>query len=154
MPKLLLKGLLEKKKKILKNFKIAFFDHLKIFSASKFRIKMFNLYQSMNKKDDQDKEKDVIGHDRFCQERPSRSSVKKKKKITRRTRSAGEFSSISLNAANKRVAFKGNRSQSNEQGQSGSDKTPSRSESLVKLFSKRSRFQNFYFLKIQFFYNK
>lgn len=32
-------------------------------------LKMFNLYQSINRKEDkEDKESDVIGHDRFYQE--------------------------------------------------------------------------------------
>ncbi|GJQ73506.1 hypothetical protein Trydic_g13861 [Trypoxylus dichotomus] len=98
---------------------------------------MFNLYQSINKKDENEKELDVIGHDRFCQERPSRSSVRKKKKITRRTRSVAEFSH--LDATQKRNAFTSMRSRSSEQNAKIGLLSPQRSaESLTKLlFSKR-----------------
>ncbi|KAG5885642.1 hypothetical protein JTB14_012071 [Gonioctena quinquepunctata] len=93
---------------------------------------MFNLYQSMNKKDDQEKESDVIGHERFYQARTTGRSSKRKKRVTRRTHSAAEFPSSTLSAANKRAAFR-NRSQSSENSEDGKS-TPQRAESLVKIF--------------------
>ncbi|XP_071052166.1 slowpoke-binding protein isoform X2 [Onthophagus taurus] len=75
---------------------------------------MFNFYQNMNKKDDQDKGEEVIGHDRFYQERPSRSSVRKKKKITKRTKSVAEIPQLTDSAVQKRNAFSLSRSRSSE----------------------------------------
>lgn len=66
---------------------------------------MFNLYQTINKKGEEEKEPQVIGHERFYQERTSRSSSRRKKRVTRRSHSASEFSTGALNAANKRAAF-------------------------------------------------
>lgn len=99
---------------------------------------MFNLYQSMNRKDDkEEKEPDVIGHDRFYQERRSRSLVRKKKRVTRRTHSAAEFSNVTLEAAKRRAEFK-TRSQSSETKDDDAVKTPQRSESFAKaLFFRR-----------------
>ncbi|XP_074027610.1 slowpoke binding protein isoform X3 [Leptinotarsa decemlineata] len=93
---------------------------------------MFNLYQSLNKKDDQDKELEVIGHERFYQARTGRSS-KRKKRVTRRTHSAAEFPAATLTAANRRAAFR-NRSQSSENKSDDGKSTPQRADSLVKLF--------------------
>ncbi|KAK9888103.1 hypothetical protein WA026_000378 [Henosepilachna vigintioctopunctata] len=76
-------------------------------------LPMFNLYQSINKKDQDDKEPNVIGHERFYQERTSRSSLRKKKRPPRRAQSAAEFSAQTLNAASRRAAFK-TRSHSSE----------------------------------------
>lgn len=143
MPKNFLRNFLQKtkhkKSQLVDKFKKIFNKPFKILTGGKIRVKMFNLYQSMHRKDDQDKEKDVIGHDRFCQERPSRSSVKKKKKITRRTRSAAEFSSATLSVAHKRAAFRSNRSHSSDLFViNPTEKGPARSESFAKfLFSKR-----------------
>ncbi|XP_057654084.1 slowpoke-binding protein isoform X2 [Diorhabda carinulata] len=92
---------------------------------------MFNLYQSINKKEDQDKQPDVIGHERFYQARSR--STKKKKRVTRRTHSAAEFSASTLAAANKRAAFR-TRSQSSENKSDEGKSTPQRVDSLVKLF--------------------
>lgn len=101
---------------------------------------MFNLYQSINRKggDEKDeKESDVIGHERFYQERRSRSSVRRKKRVTRRAHSVAEFSHGTLEAAQRRAAF-GKRSQSSEQKEEDGNKTPQRSESFAKaLFFKR-----------------
>lgn len=87
----------------------------------------------MNKKDEQDnKEPDVIGHERFYQARSR--SVKKKKRVTRRTHSAAEFPSSTLTAASKRAAFK-NRSHSSEnKSDDGGKSTPQRVDSIAKLF--------------------
>lgn len=64
---------------------------------------MFNLYQSVKQKDEDPdkKEPDVIGHDRFCQIRPSssKSCAKKKKIFAKRSKSVAEFSQKSLRAA-------------------------------------------------------
>ncbi|XP_050297671.1 slowpoke-binding protein isoform X2 [Anthonomus grandis grandis] len=96
---------------------------------------MFNLYQNINKKDQEEKESQVIGHERWYQERTSRSSLKKKKRVPRRAHSAAEFSHTTLSAANKRAAFR-NRSQSSENKSDGegSNKTPQRVDSLAKVF--------------------
>lgn len=92
---------------------------------------MFNLYQSINRKggdEKEEKEPDVIGHERFYQERRSRSSVrKKKKKVTQRAHSAGEFSHGVLEAAKRRAAFC-ERSQSTEQKNDDGNKTPQRAK--------------------------
>lgn len=98
---------------------------------------MFNLYQSINKKEEAEKEPDVIGHDRFCRERASRSSARKKKKIARRTRSVSEFSQLDL--SQKRNVFAGGRSRSSEQnGKIGLLSPQKSAESLSKiLFPKR-----------------
>ncbi|KAL3274077.1 hypothetical protein HHI36_015495 [Cryptolaemus montrouzieri] len=107
------------------------------------KLPMFNLYQSVNKKEE-DKEPETIGHERWYQERSSRSSMKKRKKRPpRRAQSAAEFSAQTLTAANRRAAFR-NRSQSSENkstesegGSSVKSSTPL-SESFVKvLFPKR-----------------
>ncbi|XP_072394036.1 slowpoke-binding protein isoform X2 [Diabrotica undecimpunctata] len=92
---------------------------------------MFNLYQNINKKEDQEKEPDVIGHERFYQARSR--STKKKKRVTRRTHSAAEFSPTTLSAANKRAAFRA-RSQSSETKSDDGRATPQRADSLAKMF--------------------
>lgn len=93
---------------------------------------MFNMYQKINRQEDKEtKEPDVIGHDRFCQERPSRSS-KRKKRMPKRAQSVAEFSS--LTTANKRNAFR-NRSLSSEQkGSKDGQKFSPSSESFAKSF--------------------
>lgn len=101
---------------------------------------MFNLYQSINRKggeDKEEKEPDVIGHERFYQERRSRSSVRRKKRVARRAHSAAEFSNGTLEAARRRAAF-GERSQSTEQKEEEGNRTPQRSDSFARvLFCKR-----------------
>lgn len=92
---------------------------------------MFNIYQSLNKRDQEEKEPDVIGHERFYQARSR--STKKKKRAPRRTHSAAEFSSSALSAASKRAAFK-TRSQSSENKSDDGKATPQKADSLVKLF--------------------
>ncbi|XP_045476792.1 slowpoke-binding protein isoform X2 [Harmonia axyridis] len=105
---------------------------------------MFNLYQSVNKKEQDEKESNVIGHDRWYQERTSRSSLRKKKRPPRRAQSAAEFPSQTLNAANRRAAFR-TRSQSSENKEAESavapstKSTPTLTDSFAKLlFVKRS----------------
>lgn len=116
-------------------FRELFFRILK-FCGINLPAKMFNLYQSINKRDENEKELNVIGHDRFCQERPSRSSIRRRKKITRRTRSVAEFSQ--LDAAQKRTAFSAMRSRSSEQGLlTGLLPHQKSAESLTKFFTKR-----------------
>ncbi|CAG9856715.1 unnamed protein product [Phyllotreta striolata] len=101
---------------------------------------MFNLYQNINKKDEPEKESDVIGHERYYQARSR--SLRKKKKAPRRTRSAAEFNPAALTAAHRRVAFGAVRSRSSENrgGETDAKATPPRVESLTKLFfGKRSQ---------------
>ncbi|XP_044758516.1 slowpoke-binding protein isoform X3 [Coccinella septempunctata] len=104
---------------------------------------MFNLYQTVNKKEQDEKESNVIGHERWYQERVGRSSLKRKKRPPRRAQSAAEFSPQTLNAASRRAAFR-TRSQSSENkemdGNSGSSKSsPNLTDSFAKLlFTKRS----------------
>lgn len=95
---------------------------------------MFNMYQKINRHEDKEgKEPDVIGHDRFCQERASRSS-KRKKKMPKRAQSVAEFSSLGLSSAGKRNAFR-NRSLSSEQ--KDGPKTPQRCDSFARSFFSR-----------------
>lgn len=101
---------------------------------------MFNLYQNINKKDEQEKEPDVIGHERFYQARTTGRSSRKKKRGPRRTHSAGEFPISALSAASKRAAFR-NRSQSSEnKSDDGGKSTPQRVESLAKVFFGSKRY--------------
>lgn len=58
---------------------------------------MFNLYQNLNKRDDDHKESDVTGHDRFWQERPK--TRRKRRAINRRTQSAIELDSEAIVSA-------------------------------------------------------
>ncbi|XP_066255796.1 slowpoke-binding protein isoform X2 [Euwallacea similis] len=97
--------------------------------------KMFNFYQSINKKEQEEKESQVIGHERWYQERSSRSSMKKKKRVPRRSQSAAEFSNSTLSAANKRAAFR-TRSQSSENKSNGEigKNAPQRVDSLARVF--------------------
>lgn len=103
---------------------------------------MFNLYQSINKKDEIDKEPQVIGHERFYQGHTSRSGLSKKRRTSRRAHSVSEFNTSTLTAANKRAAFS-NRSQSTENKTTtiNGNKTAAitlKPESLAKaLFSRR-----------------
>ncbi|XP_019868713.1 slowpoke-binding protein isoform X2 [Aethina tumida] len=98
---------------------------------------MFNLYQSMNKRPEDEKESPVIGHERFYQER-SRSSVRKRRKVTRRAQSASEFPSATLTAAQKRMAFKSRSQSSENKREEGKFMSPG-TESIAKLlFNRRS----------------
>lgn len=92
---------------------------------------MFNLYQSIHKKDQDEKEPDVIGHERFYQERSR--SVKKKKRPPRRAHSAAEFPSCALTAASRRAAFR-ERSHSSENRSDEGRNSPQRTDSLTKVF--------------------
>lgn len=97
---------------------------------------MFNLYQNINKKEEE-KESQVIGHERFYQERSSRSSSRRKKKAPRRTHSASEFPAGALSAASKRAAFR-SRSQSSETKSDDGKSGPPRVDSFTRMFfSKR-----------------
>lgn len=60
---------------------------------------MFNLYQSLNKKDEGEghRESDVTGHDRFWQERPR--TRRKRRAVNRRTQSAIELDSEAIVSA-------------------------------------------------------
>ncbi|CAK9821723.1 Slowpoke-binding protein [Anthophora retusa] len=58
---------------------------------------MFNLYQNLNKKDEDHKEPDVTGHDRFWQERPR--TRRKRRAVNRRTQSAIELDSEAIVSA-------------------------------------------------------
>ena len=96
---------------------------------------MFNLYQNINKKEEE-KEPQVIGHERFYQERTSRSSSRRKKKAPRRAHSAAEFPTCALSAASKRAEFR-KRSHSSENRGSEDGKSNSREGFARGLFSKR-----------------
>lgn len=61
------------------------------------RGKMFNLYQNLNKRDEEHKEPDVTGHDRFWQERPK--TRRKRRAVNRRTQSAIELDSEAIVSA-------------------------------------------------------
>ncbi|GAB0089024.1 uncharacterized protein DMENIID0001_035020 [Sergentomyia squamirostris] len=112
-------------------------------------LKMFNLYSTMNRRNDDKEEKEIqtTGHDRFCQARPSRSTYRKKRKRhVRRAQSAAEFDSqavFTANTANKRHLFRG-RSVSTEQENSESEqseKSPlvsTKLDSLAKLLFSKS----------------
>ncbi|OAD57026.1 Slowpoke-binding protein [Eufriesea mexicana] len=58
---------------------------------------MFNLYQNLNKRDEDHKESDVTGHDRFWQERPR--TRRKRRAVNRRTQSAIELDSEAIVSA-------------------------------------------------------
>ncbi|XP_043521725.1 slowpoke-binding protein isoform X1 [Frieseomelitta varia] len=58
---------------------------------------MFNLYQNLNKRDEEHKEPDVTGHDRFWQERPR--TRRKRRAVNRRTQSAIELDSEAIVSA-------------------------------------------------------
>ncbi|XP_036143070.1 slowpoke-binding protein isoform X2 [Monomorium pharaonis] len=62
---------------------------------------MFNLYQSLNKKDDGDgqrnRESEVTGHDRFCQHRTGHSSTRRRRRaVNRRTQSATDLNARAM----------------------------------------------------------
>ncbi|XP_048505448.1 slowpoke-binding protein isoform X3 [Athalia rosae] len=65
------------------------------------RVKMFNLYQNMNRRSADDtesrKEPDLTGHDRFCQERPK--TRRKRRPVTRRAQSAIELDTEAMISA-------------------------------------------------------
>ncbi|XP_029175672.1 slowpoke-binding protein isoform X2 [Nylanderia fulva] len=66
---------------------------------------MFNLYQSLNKKDEGDgqrnRESEVTGHDRFCQHRSSShsSTRRRRRAVNRRTQSATELNARAMSSA-------------------------------------------------------
>ncbi|XP_012228643.1 slowpoke-binding protein isoform X1 [Linepithema humile] len=65
---------------------------------------MFNLYQSLNKKDEGDgqrnRESEVTGHDRFCQHRTGHSSTRRRRRaVNRRTQSATELNARAMSSA-------------------------------------------------------
>ncbi|XP_059617970.1 slowpoke-binding protein isoform X2 [Phlebotomus argentipes] len=110
-------------------------------------LKMFNLYSTMNRRNDDKEEKEIqtTGHDRFCQARPSRSTYRKKRKRhVRRAQSAAEFDSQAVFTANKRHLFSRGRSVSTEQENSESEqseKSPlvsTKLDSLAKLLFSKS----------------
>ncbi|KAF7279329.1 hypothetical protein GWI33_007419 [Rhynchophorus ferrugineus] len=107
---------------------------------------MFNLYQSINKRDQEERESSVIGHDRWYQER-SRSSLKRKKRVTRRAQSVAEFPDSSVSAAMKRSAFR-HRSHSSDQksDSDGGKSSPLPAESFTRIFfgSRRQSSQSKY----------
>ncbi|XP_055643448.1 uncharacterized protein LOC129779778 isoform X3 [Toxorhynchites rutilus septentrionalis] len=117
----------------------------------KTKLKMFNLYSNMNKRNGAEekeaREMETTGHDRFCQERPSRSSYRRKKKKMRRAQSAAEFNEgraeASSTAASKRMLFRG-RSVSSDHDNSESEhseRSPlvsAKLDSLAKLLFSRS----------------
>uniref|UniRef100_A0A182YNF5 Protein kinase domain-containing protein n=1 Tax=Anopheles stephensi TaxID=30069 RepID=A0A182YNF5_ANOST len=122
----------------------------------KTKLKMFNLYSTMNKRNGADdkeaKEVETTGHDRFCQERPSRSSYRRKKRKMRRAQSAAEFqeprTEPPLTAANKRMLFRG-RSISSEHDNNSETEHSERSplvsaklDSLAKFLFSRSLLQD------------
>ncbi|XP_025829573.1 slowpoke-binding protein isoform X2 [Agrilus planipennis] len=98
---------------------------------------MFNIYQNIKPKEEKDEEM-VIGHDRFCQRRPSRSSYRRKRRMSRRAQSATEFSKASLSAAQKRVAFRARSQSSDDKNDSSTQSTSMSVESIIKLFSSKS----------------
>uniref|UniRef100_A0A182Q6N5 Protein kinase domain-containing protein n=1 Tax=Anopheles farauti TaxID=69004 RepID=A0A182Q6N5_9DIPT len=122
----------------------------------KTKLKMFNLYSTMNKRNGADdkeaKEVETTGHDRFCQERPSRSSYRRKKRKMRRAQSAAEFqeprAEPPLTAASKRMLFRG-RSISSEHDNNSETEHSERSplvsaklDSLAKFLFSRSLLQD------------
>ncbi|XP_061929199.1 slowpoke-binding protein isoform X3 [Apis cerana] len=80
---------------------------------------MFNLYQNLNKRDDDHKESDVTGHDRFWQERPK--TRRKRRAINRRTQSAIELDSEAIISA--RSTLRRRRSASIEDEDSDEEKS-------------------------------
>ncbi|XP_055545831.1 uncharacterized protein LOC129730492 isoform X3 [Wyeomyia smithii] len=122
----------------------------------KTKLKMFNLYSTMHKRngaEDKDtREMGTTGHDRFCQERPSRSSYRRKRRKMRRAQSAAEFSEprteIPTAAVSKRMLFRG-RSVSSDQDNNSESEHSERSplvsaklDSLAKLLFSRSIHQD------------
>ncbi|KAJ8959117.1 hypothetical protein NQ318_022374 [Aromia moschata] len=93
----------------------------------RFRVAMFNLYQSINKKEEQEKESDVIGHERFYQARSTSRSCRKKKRVTRRTHSAGEFFLFGALGRHEE-------SSSSEKSTEDGGRTPQMVDSLAKAF--------------------
>nr|XP_029727302.1 uncharacterized protein LOC109423925 isoform X2 [Aedes albopictus] len=126
-------------------------------SNVKTKLKMFNLYSSINKRNGaEDKEARVMettGHDRFCQERPSRSSYRRKKRKMRRAQSAAEFNEPrtevpTVTAASKRMLFRGRSVSSDHDNNSESEhseRSPlvsAKLDSLAKLLFSRSLLQD------------
>ncbi|KAJ8894321.1 hypothetical protein PR048_006941 [Dryococelus australis] len=66
---------------------------------------MLNLYKSISRQ--QERSMSVIGHDRFCQERPTARSYRRKKKpAPRRAQSAAEFNPRTVASARQRVRIR------------------------------------------------
>ncbi|XP_017886145.1 slowpoke-binding protein isoform X8 [Ceratina calcarata] len=80
---------------------------------------MFNLYQNLNKKDEDHKEPVVTGHDRFWQERPR--TRRKRRAVNRRTQSAIELDSEAVISA--RGTLRRGRSASIEDDDSDEEKS-------------------------------
>ncbi|XP_021702945.1 uncharacterized protein LOC5575842 isoform X3 [Aedes aegypti] len=126
-------------------------------SNVKTKLRMFNLYSTMNKRNGaEEKEARVMettGHDRFCQERPSRSSYRRKKRKMRRAQSAAEFNEPrtevpTVTAASKRMLFRGRSVSSDHDNNSESEhseRSPlvsAKLDSLAKLLFSRSLLQD------------
>ncbi|XP_076675000.1 slowpoke binding protein isoform X2 [Andrena cerasifolii] len=79
---------------------------------------MFNLYQNLNRRDEDHKDPDVTGHDRFWQERPR--TRRKRRAVNRRTQSAIELDSEAIVSA--RGALRRGRSASIEDEESDEEK--------------------------------
>jgi len=65
---------------------------------------MFNFYQSLNKKEDgegqRNRESEMTGHDRFCQHRTGHSSTRRRRRaVNRRTQSATELNARAMSTA-------------------------------------------------------
>ncbi|XP_011139636.1 slowpoke-binding protein isoform X1 [Harpegnathos saltator] len=104
---------------------------------------MFNLYQSLNKKDDNDgpkgRESEVTGHDRFCQHRNGSSSSRRRRRaVSRRTQSATELNARAMMSA--RGSLRRGRSVSTEDDESEDDKghqLANKLDNLAKLLFSR-----------------
>ncbi|XP_032687809.1 slowpoke-binding protein isoform X4 [Odontomachus brunneus] len=106
---------------------------------------MFNLYQSLNKKDgDGDgprgRESEVTGHDRFCQHRSGghSSSRRRRRAVNRRTQSATELNARAMTSA--RGSLRRGRSVSTEDDESEEDKghqLANKLDNLAKLLFSR-----------------
>lgn len=106
---------------------------------------MFNLYQNLNKRDDDHKESDVTGHDRFWQERPK--TRRKRRAINRRTQSAIELDSEAIVSARSTFStFRRGRSANIEDEDSDEEKSyqfTNKIDNLAKiLFSRVSAARN------------
>ncbi|XP_058452497.1 uncharacterized protein LOC131431058 isoform X2 [Malaya genurostris] len=118
----------------------------------KTKLKMFNLYSTMNKRNTAEekeaREIETTGHDRFCQERPSRTSYRRKKRKMRRAQSAAEFienrTEVAPTAASKRMLFRGRSVSSDHDNYSEtehSERSPlvsAKLDSLAKLLFSRN----------------
>lgn len=104
---------------------------------------MFNLYQSLNKKDDSEnqrnRESEVTGHDRFYQHRPGHSTSRRRRRtVNRRTQSATELNARAMMTA--RGSLRRGRSVSTEEDESEDDKgyqLASKLDNLARLLFSR-----------------